>query len=225
MYELPPIVEQPQVACLMVTQACRSQMATRAIRAFKEQDYQHKSLIVVSSDDVFPSLGIPFVKAPAGITIGELRNLGLNYARFVKSDLVATWDDDDVSAPGRLSAQVKELLTYQEAEACLLSNMLLAWPDRKLYGITQTRKQGWEPTMMAWLHAMPKYQHLPRGSDSALLRQMLVVGCEARDLYTYVFHGGNIWPPKHFQRMFDEGETFGADDPRVASIRKSLEIP
>ena len=216
-----PTVEMPSVSCVMVTQKSRIAMARRAIESYKAQDYPDRGLVIVSSEDV-SELGVPFTRAPSDATVGELRNIGREAA---KGDIIATWDDDDVSAPARLSCQVEELLARQEAEACLLSSMRLAWPDRKMYGTTQFREQGWEPTMVAWKHAMPTYQHLPRGSDTTLLRQMLVVGCGALGLYVYVCHGANIWPPAHFQKMFDEGELFGVDDPRVTKIERMLALP
>jgi glycosyltransferase involved in cell wall biosynthesis len=194
-------------------------MAKRALECFESQTWPKKELILVSSGDM-SDLGRPFIRAPTGITIGELRNIAMDAAH---GDAVATWDDDDISSPERLTSQVARLIEYSNAEACLLARVQLAWPARHRFGVSGRRSaRGWEPTMVAWRAAVPKYQPLVRGSDTAVVKSMRTVTLDEPSLYTYVFHGDNIWSADHFEEIFQSGELLSSDDLRTLKIEKAL---
>ena len=57
-----------------------------------------------AQDDAHVS--IRYVQIEDGRTIGEKRNLG---TRLALGDVVASWDDDDWSAPGRLDDQIRTM--------------------------------------------------------------------------------------------------------------------
>jgi glycosyltransferase involved in cell wall biosynthesis len=204
----------------MVTQPSRLKMARRAIACFESQNYSNKELVIVSAGDV-SALDRPFVRAPSSFTIGDLRNTAMDAAR---GGVVATWDDDDLSAPTRLASQVATLIkNLPEANACLLTRTHLAWPARHRYGVSGKRSlRGWEPTMVAWRYAVPKYEPLVRGSDAIVVKSMKTVTLDEPSLYTYVFHGENVWDAQHFEEIFQSGELFSSDDPRSVSIQKAL---
>lgn len=77
-----------------------------------EQTWPNKELVIVDDADA-PS----FSGAPAGTvyervrtrkTVGAKRNLACSIAR---GELICTWDDDDISAPGRIEDQAVRLLS------------------------------------------------------------------------------------------------------------------
>lgn len=102
-------IREPFVSCIMPT-CDRRPFIDRAIRYFLEQDYPNRELVVVDDGadcvaDLIPAdPWIRYVRLPERRTIGAKRNLACEQAR---GDLVVHWDDDDWSAPRRLSYQVE----------------------------------------------------------------------------------------------------------------------
>ena len=109
----------PRVTCLSLTMRGREQFVTLAVEVFLSQTYPNKELLFVIDDDN-DSFDVPFgrfqgMTAESAFTIscvkysgtvGGKRNMGCSWA---SGDLIAVWDDDDYSAPGRLAQQVEEL--------------------------------------------------------------------------------------------------------------------
>lgn len=79
----------PLVSVVMLSSPGREQMRERAIRSFDAQTYQPRDLIVLP--------------AVAGATIGEMRNRAVELA---SGEIIAHFDDDDISAPQRIEEQV-----------------------------------------------------------------------------------------------------------------------
>lgn len=106
--------DAPRVSCiLLTTHPKRAAFLPDALRAFEAQVYPAKELIVVndgpsplaSSDSRVRVVNLP--ESPDGVrrwTLGEKRNVGVRAAR---GQWVATWDDDDISLPHRIAAQVE----------------------------------------------------------------------------------------------------------------------
>jgi glycosyltransferase involved in cell wall biosynthesis len=101
------------VSCICVT-ANRRHLIPVALACFVAQDYRDRELIVV--DDGEDAIGDLLWSLPGrvtyrhigrGKTVSEKVNLACELA---KGDIIATWDDDDWSAPGRLTDQVTRLL-------------------------------------------------------------------------------------------------------------------
>lgn len=80
-----------------------------ALRSYRAQTYPHRELLVVNDGAALRSTAadvrvVNLPPRPGGRwTIGEKRNVGI---RFAAGDWIATWDDDDVSLPERLAAQI-----------------------------------------------------------------------------------------------------------------------
>ena len=115
---------KPLVTCLCLTMAGRKDFLRRAVDCFLKQTYPFRELLIMadSLDDAECVLG-PDGMVPAGMpievyetaqkqTIGAERNMGCESAQ---GDLIAIWDDDDYSAPGRLVSQVEELRITSKA--------------------------------------------------------------------------------------------------------------
>ncbi|MCU1326650.1 MAG: hypothetical protein JWN34_2020 [Bryobacterales bacterium] len=104
----------PLISCLCVTRN-RREWLPKAIACFLAQDYEPRELvIVVDGDDV-----ADLVPADPRIrviefsgTVGDKRNAG-SYA--ANGEIIAVFDDDDHSAPGRLTDQVTRLLESGKA--------------------------------------------------------------------------------------------------------------
>jgi len=81
-----------------------------AIACWRLQTY-HPTELLILSDAGGGRASIPddvrYLEITAGVSVGEKRNLGCEYAR---GEIIAHWDDDDYSAPGRLADQVQRLI-------------------------------------------------------------------------------------------------------------------
>ena len=119
----------PLVSCVMPTRDRRPFVA-QAILCFRRQDYADRELIVVDDGcdavaDLMPAdPRIRYVRLDRPLPLGEKRNL---CNKLAAGDLLAHWDDDDWSAPDRLSRQVV-VLRATGAELCGLSDQLYYEP-------------------------------------------------------------------------------------------------
>lgn len=99
------------VSAIMPTRG-RQQWAAQALEAFQRQQYPFTELVVIddADDPSFPgALDIPHVqyhRLPRRLSIAQKRNLACSRA---SGDLIAHWDSDDFSAPGRLADQVARM--------------------------------------------------------------------------------------------------------------------
>ena len=100
------------VSCIMPTRA-RPAFAQQALECWRAQTYQPRELIAVDDFDA-PSFergiseaGVIYELIRRRMTIGEKRNLACSRAN---GELIVHWDDDDHSAPGRISDQVARLI-------------------------------------------------------------------------------------------------------------------
>lgn len=93
----------------------RKDFLARAIDCFRRQTYERRELLIVAdsfgevdclphdiASDICASALIP----TTSMNVGQKRNRGCEDAH---GDLIAIWDDDDYSAPGRLRQQANEL--------------------------------------------------------------------------------------------------------------------
>jgi O-antigen biosynthesis protein len=109
----------PLVTCLCLTRNRRNWLPA-AIACFQSQAYANRELLVLADgedvSDLMPG-DDPRVRLirdgrSEGLTIGAKRNLGCELAM---GEIVAHWDDDDHSAPGRITDQAGRLLSSGKA--------------------------------------------------------------------------------------------------------------
>lgn len=98
------------VTCLCLTRN-RRQWLPKAIACYLAQDYEARELLIIADGedvrDLVPERGdIRLIHVAEGWRIGEKRNFGASRAR---GGIIAHWDDDDCSAPDRLSDQAQRL--------------------------------------------------------------------------------------------------------------------
>ena len=151
--------EQPLVCAILLTKD-RPAMAARAVRAFREQTYQNKRLLVFDTGERDqpkpPDEGISYWHRPewkdSAASIGELRNISIG---LTNASIIVTWDSDDVSHPSRIAEQVAHL---QSSGADVVGyNQLLFWrtweahPTLYMGGDERERGKMGE----AWLYKAP----------------------------------------------------------------------
>lgn len=195
----------PLVTCLCLTTAGRDKFLYRAIDCYRLQTYSNRQLLIVadSFSDVEQSL-IPS-DCPKGIevivgcgrkkrNIGEKRNLGCESA--TGSDLIAVWDDDDYSAPGRLAQQVDWMMhtgtSVTGSDSMLFTDGSLWWkfqyPEGFAAGTSLMFRRDW------WqAHPFEEGNHGMRGEDGRFVTQAF----EAREFLPFcptmyaTIHPGN----------------------------------
>ena len=203
-------VARPLVSCLMATRG-RPGLMQRAVACFLHQTYAPCELIVVhhaEDDDTpkyFDAIDNPRIKvfrAPANAKLGALRNLTVDKA---SGSYLATWDDDDWSAPRRVADQMRAL-ENSAMVACVLSRVTVI--DSTTDQVFISKRRHWEPTMLVRKDALPRYEHyLSFGEDRRVVERLrkfnAVAHIERPDLYYYVYHGGNTCDATHWQtRIF-----------------------
>lgn len=98
------------MTCLCLTRN-RREWLPKAISAFLAQAYEHRELLILADgkdvQDLIPDdTRIRHISAIPPMSIGAKRNLGCELAA---GSVIAHWDDDDYSAPQRLSDQIRRL--------------------------------------------------------------------------------------------------------------------
>ncbi len=137
----------------------RRRFVPLAIRYFLAQTYAERELIVVDDGDDRVADLIPddprirYVAIEPGLTLGAKRNLACDLAR---GSVIIHWDDDDWSAPYRISYQRAEL-ERQRAELGLISRTYYLHPA----------------TASAWLHIYPLTVRANRAGGTLCYRRSL----------------------------------------------------
>jgi hypothetical protein len=110
-FETPEVSpRRPFVTCVCLTRN-RRQWLPQAIECFRAQTYAPRELLILSDGDDVRALvpdddSIRHIHLADNLPVGEKRNFGCLRAA---GSLVAHWDDDDHSEPGRLADQVARL--------------------------------------------------------------------------------------------------------------------
>ncbi len=169
----------PSVCCVMLT-TDRQSLADRAVRSFLAQDYSNSTLLVYDTGKV------PYVYHPDAIgkrvlrggrilpvrqelhqftPIGTLRNMALWTASHYpfqlmsdKPDIICHFDDDDWSAPTRISEQVM-LLQESKKQAVGYKEMLFWKRPATVDDWKQRAAEGESQLGQAWLYhnSDPRY--------------------------------------------------------------------
>lgn len=212
-----------KISCVTVTQASRIDVLKQAVTDFCTQTHPDRELVIVHDGGgqfdeqlnelalSLDALTVRIVHAPAGLKLGQLRNLSIENSQ---GEVVCQWDDDDRHHPERLSLQLEHLKRAQ-ADACFLGDQL-HWmmQDRAIYWV-DWRSDNWPydfvpGTLMAFRKVLPRYpEHMERGEDTALcdaLMQQDLVIHRMRDhgwCYIYRYHGRNCWGVDHHRSIVE----------------------
>lgn len=148
----------PLVSCIMPTYN-RRRFVPLAMHYFLNQDYPNCELIVVDDGDdniadlVPPDPRIRYIRLDQRQSLGAKRNLACQQAR---GSIIMHWDDDDWSAPHRVSYQCAELDRHR-AELGVTSRTYYLHPE----------------TASAWLHAYPLTLRANRAGGTLCYRRAL----------------------------------------------------
>lgn len=205
------------ISCLTITREHKFVELKRALGCFYQQTVSDKELIIVHDGSAyFNRLLVAETDRYEGdaivvhqtkdrdLTLGALRNIALSLAR---GEFVCQWDDDDLYHPKRLEVQLQELMKAN-ADFCFLTDQLhffeptgeLFWDDWEVEGYPGNLIQG---TILGRADKIGKYEWLPRGEDTHIVRQLLANGCHLIGianrgyLCIYVFNGKNAWDIQH----------------------------
>lgn len=141
-----PSASVPLVSCLMPT--CRRRaFVPQAIRCFLDQDYAEKELIIVNDggeriNDLVPAHpAVRLIELEGRRSLGAKRNLACQEAR---GNVLVHWDDDDWSAPWRVSYQAAELRRLG-ADLCGLNRVWFYDPAarRAWHFVYPSRERPW----------------------------------------------------------------------------------
>jgi hypothetical protein len=193
------------ISCLMVTQASRWQDGPPpGALAFLAQTYACRELVLVSkqpceamrqfclrvNEEAWPDQAAAFFaieEEPA--LLGRLRQIAVDNAA---GEYVATWDDDDDSAPERLAVQLEALDGVEVSDACTLLRVIVEDVARARRFIGP--RLAWPQTMLARRISLPTYSpEKTMGEDSEVISKMrTLVVLDRPELYTYRVHGANV---------------------------------
>lgn len=102
----------------------RREWLKNAIRSYLGQTYpasQRELLIVADGEDVRDLLSgaatVRLIHLAEQTTVGQKRNFACSHAR---GEVIAHWDDDDWSEPGRLADQIERLDGHQVSGYCAM---------------------------------------------------------------------------------------------------------
>ena len=196
-------MKHPIITAVMVTMG-RLQLVQESYRFFTKQTYPQKRLLIVTDcaqkeHEALKKLAygdkrVLVMHVGERLTLGELRNLSLEYAT---SDLTLQWDDDDWYGPTRMMDQWVGL---KDAKAVMLKKQLHYFRDTSHVAMTYD-STGIEGTLLMDRRCGLTYPSQRRGEDTVLKDELmgrkllnLVVGGVC---YCRTYHGGNTWDKKH----------------------------
>jgi hypothetical protein len=196
------------VSCLMVTKN-RFRQAQLAVQGYRRQSWRKRELLVLDSSDEeklvrwIEDLRDPTIRvihtAGSEAPLGAHRNRAVELAEGTH---VAQWDDDDLSHPARLEAQLS-VLKQTRSRANLLCRELLWMPRARRMSVLQFRSH--ENTLLCERAAMPRYPELPRAEDTPLVKELIatkvVSYLDLPELYLYVAHGANTFDETHMRSI------------------------
>jgi glycosyltransferase involved in cell wall biosynthesis len=185
------------VTCVCLTRN-RRQWLPKAIQCYREQTYPNKELLILADGENVRDLlpddeTIRLIELAGSPEIGEKRNFGCERAA---GDLIAHWDDDDWSAPGRLADQVTRLL---DSGKCVTGYRSMRFTD----GTTSWKYTGTAHFALGtsllyrkeWWKGH-RFKALQIGEDNAFVSEALAVliTVDAGDLMWASVHKGNTSP-------------------------------
>lgn len=218
----------PLVSAMMVTRD-RPHKARFALDCFRRQTYPNKELVIVDdgNDDTLArevaELADPrirMVRRPdRGELLGVLRNVAVAEAA---GTFVCQWDDDDLSHPLRLEAQIRAI-RRTGAQVSVLTRWTLWWVAARRFAIGEQRM--WEGSLVVRKDLVPPYPNKWIAEDTDVVAQLMDTACIAEldqpRLYVYIVHGTNTWFPRHFEQFWDRAErTFEGD--RATRLHREL---
>ncbi len=215
----------PLISCVMVTRG-NLFLIKRSISSFLLQTWDKKELVIVTDhnhkaikeylEKTLPPSLYKLIPAPAGLTLGDLRNISVSNS---SGDLIAQWDDDDIYHPERLSFSFK-VLEHTRSPVIFLNRWTIVWPAKKLACVSANRV--WEGSMLARREVIPIYPNKKKEEDTSMVDLMCkmssVTLLDYPELYFYIITGENTNSDEHFERMFNNSSIVYEDYEEFKSL-------
>ena len=208
-----------RVSCLCITQPGRARHLTLAVNDFVRQTHADRELVIVHDGDDFwdhlcrstavmaadrSDCAVLVHRVAAGHSLGELRNIAVDIAT---GEWICQWDDDDRYHPRRLELQHAAALDAR-ADAVFMTQQLHLFADSAELILEDWQAESYpcnvvQGSLFARRLAMPRYEPLHRGEDTAMLYAITRCGLRVTRLsgvvwaYAYTFHGDNTWDAEH----------------------------
>lgn len=208
------MASDPTVACILLTRD-RPEMTARAVASFRAQTYGNACMLIFNTGgDLIglDSLGRPSARKVAhwhrpeyvGKSIGELRNLAIHAEADwwgFESDIIATFDSDDVSHASRISEQVA--LLQSSGADCVGYNEAVFWDERQSQAWLWTAQPNSRMQPLGASQAFPRrvwqqkpFAHTSRGEDLQFVSGLKVaavssVAADGEPRLICSIHGGN----------------------------------
>jgi glycosyltransferase involved in cell wall biosynthesis len=203
----------------MITNSKKKKYIGDAIKSFASQTYHNKELIIVHCDGFYFNeyLKNIYVKNDPRIkliglnkqTLGSMRNVAIEKS---SGELVATWDDDDISHPIRLERQLNEMLLRRAEFSYLTKYVHLFEDDANIFLVNKLKPTIYvdcvvENTMIGFKNKFPiKYLNLNSGEDTPVNLKIInsrkiYIHIDENYLFVYRFCKSNVWNKKHHITM------------------------
>lgn len=217
----PPLtIPKKTVTAIMVTghRKGRRAFAMNAVDCFLRQNYGACDLLVINTG---ASLEISKANVrevcldQGAMTLGDLRNLGLEEAR---GEFVIQWDDDDWHHPDRIAAQIE---FSDDGEPCLLGEQIRhSFTTRRSF--VAVIGSGIHGTILHRRDCTPRYPSLARGEDAVFTESFSKHGIlhGKPHLYVRFYHGMNTWHERKI--MHFKGHKLG---PRTRRFLRKTVLP
>jgi glycosyltransferase involved in cell wall biosynthesis len=171
-----------------------------------------KDFVIVTDEESFKTLRVQCERArvmavPSSMNLGARRNLAI---RFAQGEVVATWDDDDWSAPERIALQCAALT--ESCGATFLQDVTLEHGERRA---VCPMLSGWPQAMVARKSAVlacggyPETERFDGDTDLCMELQGVSGGRVLEfgaDLYRYRQHADNVTGSGHWGSLWELAE-------------------
>ena len=208
----------PPISCVCLTFGRPQRILEEAVYSFLQQDYPGEKELLILNDFaqqtiVFDHPEVTVVNvATRFLSVGEKRNRAVALSRH---DLLAVWDDDDISLPHRLSFSVSH---YDERRRYFKSTQSFSWNKGKVSGPRTNRYHAASMWHRSLFDEVGGYPAIGSGEDDGIEAkfkkiigpEMSFDNIEPRDIYyLYRWSGTGSYHLSGFGR--DTPETLGQD--------------
>ncbi len=195
----------PSVTAVMVTghNPARRPLALHTVRHFTQQTYPDCELLILNQGDA-PLLEEPMSRVREVLTsnsliLGALRNLAWE---FSTSDLLCSWDDDDIHHVNSIAYMAQH---YRGNNVVAPTNQLVAMLGSEIRFVS-TMPRGYTNSMLFPRSCKCRYPEIERREDTvffeALYQEMPVLPLDnPPHMYVRLFHGHNVWDEQHFRSL------------------------
>jgi glycosyltransferase involved in cell wall biosynthesis len=204
-----------------------------AVRSYGAQTYpaSKRELVIVHDrydhvadaiERIGATVSARVVRAPAGLTLGELRNIGLDNSH---GDVVAHLDGDDIHHPHRIKVQVGAYDAEVRAPVFLLRQLAYCL-DTDVAFVRQFTHTFIHGSILHENAPRFRYPALRATEDTEFLRhwtQCIIVD-NVPELYLRLCHQGSTSGHRHIMREYtDARELWAIGEPHAAYLRTVLE--